>query len=181
MPPSWRRRPTDAGLAVKVLGIDPGTAQIGYGLVVSEKGAFRLWECGVLRIRGRPPLPERLREIHLGITELIARHTPDVVAVEDIFFGRNVRTTVTLGHARGVILLAAVSAGLTIAEYPPAIVKKTVVGRGGAQKNQVAYMVEKLLRLRNPPEPADAADGVALALTHLLLQADPRRRLAATP
>ena len=95
------------------------------------------------------------------------------MAVEGIFYGRNVRTTVALGHARGVILLTAVSAGLEIAEYPPAVVKKTVVGRGGALKPQVGYMVQQLLHLKEPPRPADAADGVALALTHILLAGRP--------
>ena len=91
-----------------------------------------------------------------------------MLAVEGIFYGRNVRTTVVLGHARGVILLAGAAAGLTIAEYSPAVVKHTVVGRGAALKPQVGYMVAQLLRLKTAPTPADAADAVAVALTHLL-------------
>jgi crossover junction endodeoxyribonuclease RuvC len=155
---------------VKVLGIDPGTAVLGYGVV--ENGAarhHRLIECGTLTTNGRDPLPARLRVIHDGITALLARHAPDAMAVESAFYGRNVRTTVVLSHARGVILLAAEVAGVTIAEYSPAAVKKTVVGRGAALKPQVGYMVAQLLRLKSPPSPDDAADGVAVALTHLLL------------
>lgn len=155
---------------MKVLGVDPGTAVLGYGVV--ERGAGphpRLLECGTLTTHSRDPLPVRLRVIHDGITALLARHAPDAVAVESAFYGKNVRTTVVLSHARGVILLAAEQAGVTIAEYSPAQVKKTVVGRGAALKPQVAYMVAQLLRLKSPPQPSDAADGVAVALTHLLI------------
>jgi crossover junction endodeoxyribonuclease RuvC len=155
---------------VRVLGIDPGTAVLGYGVV--EGGAGRsqhLLECGTLTTRARDPLPTRLRIIHDGINALISRHTPDAVAVESAFYGRNVRTTVVLSHARGVILLAAEMAGIEIAEYSPASVKKTVVGRGAALKTQVGYMVAQLLRLKTPPAPEDAADGVAVALTHLMI------------
>jgi crossover junction endodeoxyribonuclease RuvC len=155
---------------VKVLGIDPGTAVLGYGVVESGGGPHpRLLECGTLTTTSRDSLASRLRVIHDGTTALIARHTPDAVAVESAFYGKNVRTTVVLSHARGVILLAAEQAGVTIAEYTPAQVKKTVVGRGAALKPQVGYMVMQLLRLRTPPEPADAADGVALALAHLII------------
>ncbi len=158
---------------MRVLGIDPGTATVGYGVVdrpVSRGELGRLVECGILRTppRSREGLPGRLAHIHQGLQELIQRHRPDVVAVEGIFYGTNVRTTVVLGHARGVILLAAAQAGVEVAEYSPAIIKKTVVGRGGALKPQVGYMVAKLLKLRTAPHPADAADAVAVALTHLL-------------
>jgi crossover junction endodeoxyribonuclease RuvC len=155
---------------VRVLGIDPGTAVLGYGVVEGSIGTHpRLLECGTLTTASRDPLPARLRVIHDGTAALLARHAPDAVAVESAFYGKNVRTTVVLSHARGVILLAAEEAGVAIAEYSPAQVKKTVVGRGGALKPQVAYMVAQLLRLRTPPEPADAADGVAVALAHLLI------------
>jgi crossover junction endodeoxyribonuclease RuvC len=167
---------------VKVLGIDPGTAVLGYGVVESGPGLHpRLLECGILTTRARDPLAARLRVIHDGIAALLSRHAPDAVAVESAFYGKNVRTTVVLSHARGVILLAAEQAGATIAEYSPAQVKKSVVGRGAALKPQVAYMVAQLLRLRTPPQPADAADGVAVALAHLLLctrQAALIRRIA---
>ncbi len=155
---------------MKVLGIDPGTAVLGYGVVEGGAGlASRLIECGTLTTTPRDTLPARLRVIHAGIAALIARHEPNAVAVETAFHGKNVRTTIVLSHARGVILLAAEESGLDIAEYSPAQVKKAVVGRGAAIKPQVSYMVTQLLRLKSAPAPSDAADGVAVALTHLLV------------
>lgn len=155
---------------MKVLGIDPGTAVLGYGVVESSPGRpGRLIECGVLQTRAGDTLASRLRVIHDGVTELIARHRPDAVAVEAAFYAKNVRTTMVLSHARGVILLAAEQAGVPIGEYTPAAVKKAIVGRGAALKPQVAFMVQQLLRLKAPPAPADASDGVAIALTHLML------------
>src|SRR5512135_1147711 len=129
----------------------------------------RLVECGVLRTAARDPLAGRLRTVYDGLTEIIDRHRPDAVAVEGVFYGSNARTTVVLGHARGVALLAAALAEIPVFEYSPALIKKTVVGRGGALKPQVGFMVARLLQLKSAPAPADAADGVAVALTHLLL------------
>jgi crossover junction endodeoxyribonuclease RuvC len=164
---------------VRVLGIDPGTAVLGFGVVESVPGRpARLVECGVLATKARDPLPSRLRIIHDGITALLARHRPDVMAVETVFYARNVRATMVMSHGRGVVLLAAEEAGVPIMEYTPAMVKKSVVGRGAALKPQVGYMVAQLLRLTRAPEPADAADGVALALTHLLVAG---RRAGARP
>ena len=147
-----------------VLGIDPGTAVTGYG-VVRGGGVPSLIECGVIRTPARAPLAARLKDIFDGVAELIARHHPDVLAVEDVFYARNVRTTLVLGHARGVVLLAGERAGIAVTEYSPATIKKTVVGRGAASKQQVQFMVARLLRLKHAPQPADAADGVACALT----------------
>lgn len=155
---------------MRVLGIDPGTAVLGYGVVESGPGGHpRLLECGTLTTRARDPLPSRLRILYEGVSALLARHNPDTVAVENAFYGRNVRTAVVLSHARGVILLAAELIGVSVAEYSPALIKKTVVGRGAALKPQVSYMVAQLLRLKAPPAPEDAADGVAVALTHLMV------------
>lgn len=152
-----------------VLGIDPGTAITGYGVVAGEPhGAPKLIECGVIRTPAHEPLPARLLGIHEAVAELIARHHPDAVAIEDIFYAKNVRTTVVLGHARGVAMLAAEQAGIAVHEYPPATVKKSVCGTGNATKVQVQFMVTQLLRLKKAPEPADAADGVAAALAHLM-------------
>ena len=158
---------------MRVLGVDPGTAVTGYGVIETGNGASgsphgRLIECGVIRFAKRSSLPRRLHELHEGIVELIARHRPTALALEDAFYHKNVRTTLVLGHARGVVLLAAQQAGLDIAEYPPATIKKTVVGAGGAAKAQVAAMVMRLLHLRHAPRPADAADGVAVALTYII-------------
>lgn len=150
-----------------VLGVDPGTAVTGYGVVARKgDGAVSLLECGVIRTHPRAPLPERLRDIHQGIVEVIARAHPSVLAVESVFYAKNVRTSVVLGHARGVVLLAAALRDLAVAEYPPAEVKNAVVGAGAATKDQVGYMVQRLLRLKEPPKPHDAADGVAVALCH---------------
>ncbi len=163
-----------------VLGIDPGTAVMGYGVVARAAGLpGRLIECGIVETRARDPLPARLRIIHDAVAELIARHRPDAVAVEAAFYGRNVRTTMVLSHARGVILLAAEEAGVPVGEYTPAMVKKAIVGRGAALKPQVGYMVAQLLRLRSAPTPADAADGVAIALTHLMMAGRAARLRAA--
>ena len=156
---------------MRVLGVDPGTAITGYGVIETGNGApgmGRLIECGVFRFGRGDSLPHRLTELHAEIAELIRRHQPSVLALENAFYHKNVRTTLVLGHARGVVLLAAQQKGLDIAEYPPATVKKTVVGMGGAQKSQVAAMVARLLGLKQAPRPADAADGVAVALTYIL-------------
>jgi crossover junction endodeoxyribonuclease RuvC len=150
-----------------VLGVDPGAATTGYGVVAREGGgAVSLLECGVIRTGAATPLPMRLREIYDGLGEVLARHAVDVVAVEGVFYGRNARTTVILGHARGAVLLAAALRELPVREYSPAEIKSAVAGTGRATKDQVQFMVQRLLRLRTPPSPADAADGVAVALCH---------------
>ena len=152
-----------------VLGIDPGTATTGYGVVRQDRSRLvQLVECGVVRTRARDPLPSRLREIFEGVEELIARHRPDALAVESIFYAKNVRTTVVLGHARGVVLLAGELAGVRVHEFPPAEIKKAVVGTGAATKEQVQFMLTRLLRLKAVPTPSDAADGVAAALTYCM-------------
>lgn len=163
-----------------VLGIDPGTATTGYGVVSSGVGstAPKLLECGVIRTPARAPLAQRLKDIFDGINEVMERHSPDALAVEDVFYAKNVRTTVVLGHARGVVLLAGEQRGLAIHEYAPSVIKKTVVGAGAATKDQVQFMVARLLRLKSAPTPADAADGVACALTCLMM-ADLRALTAA--
>lgn len=162
---------------MRVLGVDPGTAITGYGVIETGNGSpgmGRLIECGVFRFGRHDSLPHRLAELHAAIAKLIRRHQPSVLALENAFYHKNVRTTLVLGHARGVVLLAAQQNGLDIAEYPPATVKKTVVGVGGAKKSQVGAMVAQLLRLKHAPEPADAADGCAVALTFILRSPSPR-------
>lgn len=150
-----------------VLGIDPGTAVTGYGVVErASGGGLRLIECGVIRTSPKTPLALRLREIFEGVSELMERHSPEAVAVEGVFFGKNARSAMVLGHARGAVLLAASLQDRDVAEYPPAEVKSAIVGTGRATKDQVGFMTQKLLRLREPPRPDDAADGVAVALCH---------------
>lgn len=161
-------------MGVLVLGIDPGTAATGFGVVARKGlGAVSLVECGVVRTSAGTPLAERIREIYLEVDALLERHRPFAVAVENVFQGKNVRSALTLGHARGVILLAAALRGIPIAEYAPREIKKAVVGAGGATKEQVAFMVKQHLRLKEAPTPADAADGVAAALCHCLIGSFP--------
>lgn len=153
---------------MKVLGIDPGTAATGYGVVVREDGgAVMLLECGVVRTRSGAALAERLLDIHEAVLDVVDRHGPDVVAMESVFYGKNVRTTVMLGQTRGALLLTAALRDLPVADYSPAEIKNAIVGTGRATKSQVQFMVKKLLRLKEPPSPSDAADGVAVALCHL--------------
>ncbi|MFQ6045573.1 MAG: crossover junction endodeoxyribonuclease RuvC [Gemmatimonadales bacterium] len=162
-------------MSVRVLGVDPGTSVTGYGVLEPVDGRpGRLLECGVIRTDARAKLWRRLDVLYEGLCELIERHRPTTLALETAFYGKNVRTTLALGHARGVILLAAARHDLDVAEFAPATVKKSVVGRGGAAKAQVGYMVQRLLHLKEPPTPSDAADGVAVALTFLLTEARER-------
>ena len=160
-----------------VLGIDPGTAATGYGVVSNmgePRGSLSLVECGVIRTAPRDPLSVRLCGLYDEVRAIIARYRPDALSIEDVFYAKNVRTTVVLGHARGVVLLAAQQSGMSIAEYPPAEIKKTVAGAGAATKEQVQFMVARLLRLKTAPQPTDAADGVAAALAYLMTARLPR-------
>ena len=150
-----------------VLGVDPGINSTGYGVIKrAQNGVISLLECGVIRTEPATPLAKRLKEIYQGILEVVEYHQPSAVAVEGVFYAKNVRTTVILGHARGAILLAATMRDLSVAEYSPAEIKNAVVGTGRATKEQVQFMIQRLLRLKEPPKPSDAADGVAVALCH---------------
>lgn len=151
-----------------VLGVDPGTAATGYGIVERGQGPHRLIECGVIRPPAGRPLAERLVVIYEELSAIIARHRPEAIAVEDVFVARNVHSALVLGHARGVVLLAAAQRSIEVTEYAPRAVKAAVVGAGAATKAQIGLMVARHLRLKEPPHPADAADGVAVALTHVL-------------
>jgi len=152
---------------VLVLGIDPGTAITGYGLVREDDEGLALVEYGVINTPADQPLPQRLQTIYPGLTAIIGEHQPDQVAVEELFFSRNVRTALSVGQARGVVLLAAAEADLPLHEYKPLEVKQTVAGYGGADKRQVQEMVRLLLHLEQVPEPDDAADAVAVAVCHI--------------
>jgi crossover junction endodeoxyribonuclease RuvC len=159
---------------VLVLGIDPGTAATGYGVVHwAARSRPTLVECGVIRTSAQRPLPTRIREIYDAVVSLIERHRPFAMSVEDVFHGKNAQSALKLGHARGAILLAAAHHDLIIAEYAPRQIKKAVVGTGNATKDQVGFMVMQQLRLREIPSPADAADGVAAALCHCLIGSFP--------
>jgi crossover junction endodeoxyribonuclease RuvC len=153
----------------RVLGVDPGSAITGYGVVArTGGGALSLVECGVIRTSPAQPFPARIREIYEGVSELIERHAPSVVCVEEVFHGKNPRTALTLGHARAAVLLAAALRDVPVSEFTAVAIKKAVTGTGRATKHQVAFMVQQQLRLRESPAPADAADGVAAALCQCL-------------
>lgn len=150
----------------RVLGIDPGSVRTGWGVVERTGQTARGIAAGVIRCSERASLGERLQAIHSGIAEVLAEHKPDAVAIEDIFFARYAQAALMLGHARGVALLAAAQAGHVVATYPPAVVKRAIVGSGRAEKAQVAQLVGALLGLKELPG-IDATDALAIALTHL--------------
>jgi crossover junction endodeoxyribonuclease RuvC len=151
---------------VRILGIDPGTLRLGYG-VIDRAGPAKMSyvECGVISAPARQVRAERLHIIGQGLRELVEEMKPDAVAMEEAFFGKNVQSTIALGEARGVALFVAAECGLIVAGYPPARVKSTVVGHGRASKDQVAFLVRALLSMRKAPA-ADAADALAIAICH---------------
>jgi crossover junction endodeoxyribonuclease RuvC len=172
-----RARP-GAGPALRVLGIDPGTLRLGYGVVEcggASRAQLRYVECGVITASPRDPRPTRLAEIGRGLRELLQELRPHVVAMEEAFYGKNVQSTIALGEARGVALFVAAEHGLTVRGYAPATIKQAVVGHGRATKDQVGYLVRALLSLRRTPEP-DAADALAIAICHARAAAPGGRR-----
>ncbi|MEN4042654.1 MAG: crossover junction endodeoxyribonuclease RuvC [Anaerolineaceae bacterium] len=151
-----------------VLGIDPGTARTGYGLVQeTAAGELAMVACGVIETPAGMPAEQRLLQLYDGINQLIHLHPPDCGAVEKLFFQRNVTTAIAVGQARGVVMLALAQAGIAVAEYNPMDVKQAVVGYGSADKNQVQQMVRALLNLEQIPKPDDAADALAVAICHV--------------
>lgn len=151
---------------VVVLGIDPGSAHTGYGVVLSRGRTLAALDGGVIETQSGAPLEQRLAEIHARVCELIDEHSPEALAVEQLYFGRNVRTAFAVGQARGVVLLSAGMAGVPCFSYTPQAVKQAVCGSGGAEKAQVQRMVGTLLSLPEPPEPDHAADALAVAICH---------------
>lgn len=157
----------------RVLGLDPGSIRTGWGIVELHGQRARGIAAGVIRVPEKDALPARLRVIFEGVTAVIAAHKPEAVAIEDIFFAKYPQAALILGHARGVALLAAEQAGLSIAAYPPAVVKRAIVGSGRADKSQVAQLVGAVLGLAVLPA-EDATDALAIALTHLNLMRFPK-------
>lgn len=150
------------------LGIDPGTAIVGYGLVREHNdGSLEAVKYGVIRTPAKTPMPERLQTIYDSLNAIVDKYQPDRAAVEELFFSRNVTTAITVAQSRGVILLALQNAGLTIAEYKPNAIKQSISGYGGADKRQMQEMVRLLLGLEKIPRPDDAADGLAIAITDI--------------
>ena len=164
---------------MKIFGIDPGSERTGYGCIEVVGSRHHLVICGSISAPVRSTFPEKLKHIHAGLAALLARHRPDCVAVENIFYARNVRSALKLGHARGVALLAASEAGLPVVEYAPAEIKRAVVGYGRAEKHQVQQMVKLLLAMPATPSPHDVADALAIAICHLNHLGPTRRQLGA--
>jgi crossover junction endodeoxyribonuclease RuvC len=151
-----------------VLGIDPGTAITGYGLVrEAPNGDLSVVDFGVIRTPAGMEMPQRLLQLYRELKQIVLLHRPDSGAVEKLFFQKNVRTAISVGQGRGVALLALAEADMPIAEYTPLEIKQAVAGYGGADKNQVQYMVKALLNLDEIPQPDDAADALAVAICHI--------------
>lgn len=151
---------------MRILGIDPGLATVGFSIVDVEKSKMKLVTCGVISTPAHTSLSSRLDRIFGDMNELISSFNPNVMSIEELFFNTNITTGIAVAHARGVILLSAYRAGVQVFEYTPLQVKQAVVGYGRAEKNQVIDMVRRILALPAAPRPDDAADAVALAICH---------------
>ena len=151
---------------MRILGIDPGVAIVGFGVVDSDKGKNRLVKCGVITTPAHTQLSSRLNSIYLDLMELIATFKPEAIAIEELFFNTNITTGISVAQARGVILLACYQSGVPVYEYTPLQVKQAVCGYGRAEKKQVMDMVRRIPNLQDVPRPDDAADAVAIALCH---------------
>ncbi len=154
---------------MKILGIDPGTGILGFGVVEVTGQKFTLVDAGVITTPAHTPHGERLEDIYQGLTEIIALTKPDTVSVEKLFFSKNITTAMSVAEARGVALLTAQQAGLTVHEYNPMQIKQTLTGYGKADKKQVQEMVRLQLNLKEAPKPDDCADALAAAITHSLM------------
>jgi crossover junction endodeoxyribonuclease RuvC len=168
---------------MRVLGIDPGTRKTGWGIVEKRGTRLRAVASGVICVDGRRPLPERLRIIHRDLSTVFTTYAPGAVALEDMFFAKYANAAMKLGHARGVAMLAGAQFDLVVSEYPPALVKRTVAGKGNASKQQVGRLVGAILGLSDLPG-EDATDALAVAITHLqaaVLPIIPARPRVTTP
>lgn len=152
---------------MRVLGVDPGTAITGWGIIEGDGENLALVACGVITTTADTPLPHRLQAIYEGITAVISQLQPETSALEELFFSKNAKTALSVGHGRGVAMLALANAHLPIVEYKPLEVKQAVTGYGGADKVQIQQMVKLLLHLDDIPRPDDAADALAVAICHL--------------
>jgi crossover junction endodeoxyribonuclease RuvC len=151
---------------MRILGIDPGIALVGFGVVDVGKRGIVAGHYGHISTESGTPFPDRLKILYDDTSTVISEYKPDVVAIEELFFNKNVKTAIMASHARGVIILSAVNAGIDVAEYTPLQVKQAVVGYGRASKQQVQAMVTRLLRLKEVPTPDDTADALAVAICH---------------
>ena len=151
---------------MRILGIDPGIAIVGFGLIESERGSVRMLQYGAVTTEAGLPLATRLLQIENDMTALIAQLQPDEIAIEELFFSKNITTGIAVAHGRGVILCTAEKLGVPICEYTPMQVKQAVVGYGLAENKQVMDMTRRLLHLKTVPKPDDAADALAIAICH---------------
>lgn len=149
-----------------ILGLDPGIATIGFGVIQSQKSTQQLITYGAIRTQPKQKLSVRLSQIYLDTLELIEKFKPEAISIEELFFNTNIKTGISVAHGRGVLLLAGQNAGVPLFEYTPLQVKQGVVGYGRAEKNQVMEMVKRLLKMDHIPKPDDAADALAVALCH---------------
>jgi crossover junction endodeoxyribonuclease RuvC len=154
---------------MRIIGIDPGTGILGFGVVDTDGVKVKLVTAGVIKTPPHTPLDERLEEIYDGLTEIIAETQPQVMSIERLFFARNVTTAMSVSHARGVAMLAGKKAKLQLAEYTPLQIKQTLTGYGKADKKQVQEMVRLQLGLKEIPKPDDAADALAAAITYSMM------------
>lgn len=152
---------------MRVLGIDPGTATTGFGLVESNRGKLKLIDYGIIKTAADIKMPERLCQISSKVNEIIAEYKPDAVAIEELYYFKNAKTVITVAQSRGVIMMTAAMADKEIAEYTPLQVKQSVVGYGKADKKQVQLMVKTILNMEDLPKPDDAADALAIAICHI--------------
>lgn len=151
---------------MKVLGIDPGSETLGWGVVEGSGLKYQLIDFGTVKSSPKEIFSKRLLKIYDGVCAVIEQFQPDVISVEEAFYATNVKVALKLGQVRGVVLLAGEKAGMEVAEYAPRLIKQTVVGYGNAEKHQVQEMVRVLLRMQKAPEPHDAADALAIAICH---------------
>lgn len=149
-----------------ILGIDPGFAIVGYGIIKYEKNSFKLLDYGAIKTDATSQIADRLKIIYDNLCNLIKLHNPDFIAIEELFFNTNVKTAIAVGHGRGICLLSAANSNIPIFEYTPLQVKQAVCGYGRADKNQVQQMVKIMLNLKEIPKPDDAADALAVSICH---------------
>ncbi|HRQ86731.1 MAG TPA: crossover junction endodeoxyribonuclease RuvC [Candidatus Saccharibacteria bacterium] len=154
---------------MRIIGIDPGTGILGFGVVDVHQNTFTLVDAGVIRTPAHTPLDERLEEIYNGLTQIIKETKPSAMSIEKLFFSRNITTAISVSHARGVAMLTGRQAKLPIYEYTPLQIKQTITGYGKADKKQIQEMIRLQLKLKSVPKPDDAADALATAITHALM------------
>ncbi|MCF6147136.1 MAG: crossover junction endodeoxyribonuclease RuvC [Candidatus Kuenenia sp.] len=151
---------------MKILGIDPGTLVVGYGVIEKSGSEVKVIDFGAIKTGKNQNFPERLKTIHTRVTELISIHKPDQMAVEEVFYSKNFKAAIKIGEGRGIIFLCAATSNIPITEYAARVVKKAIVGNGNAHKGQVQEMVKVILGLPEIPQPEDASDALAIAICH---------------